>query len=123
MARRRRPAGSGRRGYQRTERVNHLLQEVVAEELERIDRDDLGFVTITGVVVDSELRQAKVFLHRLDDDTAEILAELRPRLQRAIADQARLRRTPELVFLPDPAIAAGERVEEILHGLDEGTER
>lgn len=119
MAKSRRPSGS-RRGYQRSDRVNQLLQRVLAEELRRIDREELGLVTITGVEADPEVRSARVFLDHLDDDMAAVLAELRPRLQRAINDQARLRNTPELSFHPDPAIAAGQRIDELLRRTDEG---
>ncbi len=52
-----------------------------------------------------------------DDEAAAVLAELRVRLQRAIGDQARLKRTPELAFRPDPAVRGGERIDEILRDI------
>jgi ribosome-binding factor A len=57
---------------------------------------------------------------RSDGAVAAILGEHRVRLQKAIARQLRLKRTPELTFHPDPAIAAGSRVEDILRGLQTG---
>ena len=39
------------------------------------------------------------------------------RLQRAIGDRARLRRTPPLVFVADEAARSAERIEDILRGL------
>jgi ribosome-binding factor A len=57
---------------------------------------------------------------RSDDDVIAILGEHRVRLQKGIARQLRLKRTPELAFRPDPAIVAGSRVEEILRGLQSG---
>ncbi len=44
MARRRNPS----KAYRRTDRLNELLREVIAEELGRIDDEDLELVTITG---------------------------------------------------------------------------
>ena len=41
----------------------------------------------------------------------------RPELQAAIAREVRLKRTPTLSFMADPAIAAGERVEEALRRI------
>jgi ribosome-binding factor A len=38
-------------------------------------------------------------------------------LQAAIARQARIKRTPELEFRPDPAVRTGERVERILRDV------
>ena len=117
----------GNRRYSRLDRVNHAVQEVLGDELELIDDDRLELVTVTGVRVAPDLAQAVVWFsslaHGEPDAAAAILAGHRPRLQGAIARQLRLRRTPELSFVPDPAIAAGARVEEILRTLQNGGER
>jgi ribosome-binding factor A len=114
MERRRERAGGP--GYARTQRVNALLREVVAEVLERLsDADDrLRLVTVTGVDVDPDLRHARVFLASLPEQAAEALAERRREVQAAIGGQVRLKRTPTLEFVADPAVAAAERVEQVL---------
>lgn len=111
----------GRGRYPRTARVNHVLQEVVAEALERMATDDerLQLVTVTGVEADADLRHAKVFYAARHPDAGDALESQRVALQRTINRETRLRRTPQLVFLPDPAIASGWRVEEILKDLSE----
>lgn len=100
--------------------MNELVREVLAGELERLsDIDDrLLLATITHVEVDPDLRHAKVLLSSLAEATEEALVEHRVRLQRAIARQARLKRTPLLGFAVDPAIENGRRVEAILRDLD-----
>jgi ribosome-binding factor A len=108
-----------RRQYPRVARVNELLREILAEELERIDDRRLGLATVTGVTVDGDLRHAKVWLSSMDEAAGEALAEHRWRLQSAIGRQARLRRTPELTFDADPGVAAGTRVDDILRSLDD----
>ncbi|MGH9188482.1 MAG: 30S ribosome-binding factor RbfA [Acidimicrobiales bacterium] len=115
------------RRYARVERVNRAVQEVLADELELLGDEELHLVTVTGVRTDRDLRHALVWFSALSagepDLVADRLAAHRPRLQAAIAGQLRLRRTPELTFRADPAIATGTRVEEILKGLhDSGLE-
>jgi ribosome-binding factor A len=110
--------GGGRR-FSRMARVNELVREVVAEELERIaDGDDrLALLTVTAVDVDRDLRRAKVLLSSISPDAEEALDDHRVRIQAAINRQARLKRTPQLSFSTDPAVESGRRVEDILRDL------
>ena len=123
------------RDYPRTARLNQLLHEIVAEEIERLDDERLGFFTVVGVEVDHDLRHAVVWYTALgsgdgddgDDPAAEAelvaaLEEHRSRLQRAIGQQTRIKRTPELSFRPDAVIRQAERVEQILRDLDDSGE-
>jgi ribosome-binding factor A len=104
--------------YPRALRVNQVLREVVAEELERLaDADELPMVTVTSVEVAADMRTAVVFLASADAVTLEVLDEHRSHLQRLIGRQMTIKRTPRLSFRADPAIAAGSRVEELLRGL------
>lgn len=114
------PTGGGHR-YARTARVNQLLREIVADELERIGDVDprVGLLTVTGVVTDADFQRATVYLASLSPEAAEALDEDRVRLQAAIARQVRLRRTPLLRFVADPAIETGTRIEEIIRRFDD----
>jgi ribosome-binding factor A len=105
--------------YPRAWRVNQVLRQVVAEELERLaDADErLRLVTVTSVDVTADLRHATVYLASIADDVAEALDERRPQLQRTVGRQVRMKRTPKLRFAADPAVIAGERVEEVLRRL------
>ena len=107
------------RRYPRVARVNELLREVIADELERIDDDRVGMSTVTGVTVDPDLRHATVWLSSLSSQSEEALAQHRVRLQAAIGRQMRMKRTPELRFRADPAVESGQRIEDILRGLEE----
>ncbi len=110
---------AAQRRYSRLDRVNEALREVLADELERIDDERLELVTVTGVKVEPDLRHAHVWFDTFGDGptTAGVLVQHRVRLQAAVGQQLRLKRTPELTFSPDPAIAVGTRVEEILRTL------
>ncbi|MHB8439530.1 MAG: 30S ribosome-binding factor RbfA [Acidimicrobiales bacterium] len=114
-----RRAGSGPSRFPRTARVNQVVREVVADTLERLaDGDErLSMLTVTSVDTSPDLRHATVFLSTLSDEAAESLAEHRGQLQRAIARQVRLKRTPLLEFAADPAVAHGSKVEQILRDI------
>ena len=121
MSTRRRHGGSAR-DFPRTARINELLREIVADELERIDDDRLELLTVTGIETEPDLRHARVWYDSLqgeegDAEVLEALGELRTRLQAAIGRQARLKRVPELQFAPDPAVRSGERIEAVLRDL------
>ena len=125
-----RPRGKGagfqldsKKEYPRSRRVNEVLREVLGEELERLaDADErLRLVTVTSVETSGDLRHATVFLGRLDEETAVALEERRPQLQAQIGRQVRLKRTPRLEFVADPAVAEGERIDRILERLRRGT--
>ena len=113
------------RGYPRTLRVNELLREILADELERLDDDRLELVTVTGVDAAPDLRHARVWFDSIqgeegDAEVLEALGEARVALQSAVGRQARLKRVPELDFAPDPAVRSGEQVDKILRGLHPG---
>lgn len=116
--------GSAERRYPRSARVNEILREVLADQLERTAGLDerLGMVTITAVDCEPDLRHATVYLSSLSEQESEALSAARVRLQAAISHQVRLKRTPQLSFVADPAVAAGQRIEDILRGLDGGEE-
>lgn len=109
----------GARQYPRTARLNELLREILAEALVDIDDERLEMVTITAVAIEGDLRHAAVFYDSLageegDEEVLAALAELRWRLQAAIGREARIKRTPELTFAPDPAVRSGERIDALI---------
>ena len=133
--------GSVRR-YPRMARVNEVVRETVADELERLSDPRLGLVTVTGVEVSPDLRHATVYYSALDsgdasslrapevdvaqagqrarerqEQTRTALKSAAPHLRSALGKQVRLKYLPELVFREDPAIAQGERVEAIIREL------
>lgn len=112
------------RDYPRTARLNRLFQEILAEELERLDDDRLELVTVMAVDCDADLGRAIVYYESLggaddDDHVMEALGELRPRLQSAIARQTRVKRTPELIFRPDDVVRGAARLEDVLRNLSD----
>lgn len=108
------------RRYPRTARVNEVIREVLAEELERMGDPRFELVTVTGVEVARDLRHAKVYyaaLGRQDRAIEVALGRAVPHLRGVLGRQVRLKYLPELEFHLDPAIERGQRVEEILRSI------
>ena len=107
--------------YSRSLRVNQVLRQVVADELERLaDADErLRLVTVTSVETTADLRQATVFLSSLSDDAAVALEARRVQVQRAVSRQTTFKRTPQLAFVQDPAVLTGNRIEDLIRQIHE----
>jgi ribosome-binding factor A len=104
------------------------MRETLADELERLSDPRLGFVTVTGVEVSRDLRLADVYysvLGTADDrvESANALRSATPHLRAVVGRQVRLKYNPELRFREDPAIAQGQRIDEVIRSMHEGTGR
>ena len=103
----------------RMRKVNELLREVIAEEAIELKDPRIGFLTITGVDTAPNLRTARVYYsvigdERQKEETAAALASAAKRFQAVIGNQTRLKYTPVLKFLVDPAIDEGIRMDALL---------
>jgi ribosome-binding factor A len=109
-------SSGSRHPYPRSARVNQILREIISDELVRLSDFDerLGLLTVTGVDTAADLSQAMVFFDSLSPEAIAALEERRAQIQASVNAQTRLKRTPRLAFMADPAIAHGAAVEEIL---------
>jgi len=107
--------------YSRSLRVNQVLRQVVADELERLaDADErLRLVTVTSVETTADLRQATIYLSSLSDEAAVALEQRRVQVQKVVARQTTFKRTPLLSFVQDPAVVTGNRIEDLLRQIHE----
>ena len=113
-----RPGPRSSHRYPRVQRVNQVLREVLAEEIERLSHELEGpLLTVTGVTVEPDLRHATVWLASLSDEGRTLLEENRVALQGAIARQTTMKRTPRLSFDLDPAVVQGTAVDEALRRI------
>ena len=112
--------GAGRQDrYPRVFRLNQVLREILAEEIERLTDTSGDLLTVTGVTVDPDLRHATVWLSSLPAGSRELLEERRVDLQAAVARQTTLKRTPRLSFDVDPAVVHGAAVEDVLRRIQQ----
>ena len=108
--------------YPRTARLNELLHQIVAEEIERLDDERLDLVTVMSVEVEPDLRHATVYVDTpsgadRDEEMLEALTDHRVALQKAIGQQARIKRTPQLAFRVDEVERSAGRIEDVLRHL------
>ncbi len=104
----------------RMRRVNEAIKEIIGNALTQDLKDPrIGFVTLTGVDTAPDLAHAKVFVsvygkQAEKDGTMEALRHARPYLQRVIADELKLKRTPTLDFIYDESVDRGMRIQAML---------
>ncbi|MFL5362269.1 MAG: 30S ribosome-binding factor RbfA [Myxococcales bacterium] len=114
--------------HNRPERVAHLLQQRLAELFARGLKDPrLGLVTITGVKISPDLREARVYwtVHgdeQIRKETAKGLSAARGYLRHELTTLG-LRVLPDLHFTYDEAIDTGDRIEQLLREVRDADER
>jgi ribosome-binding factor A len=107
----------------RPDRVADQIRSELASLLAREVHDPgVGFVTLTRVQVSPDLQTARVYYTALGDEPARAasgraLDRATPFLRRQIGSRLRLKRTPELRFVVDEAIAGQDRIERLLQEL------
>ncbi len=104
----------------RMRRVDEAIREVLSDAVFSDLKDPrIGFVTVTDVKTSPDLRHARVYVSVLGDEQAReaSLAGLRSAhgmLQRRIAGELRMKRTPTLEFHYDDTTDRAMRLEELL---------
>jgi ribosome-binding factor A len=104
----------------RMRRVDEAIRQVIGGAVAGELKDPrVGFVTVTDVRTSADLSHARVYVSVLGDEQGreQTLAGLRSAhgyLQRRIAEELHLKRTPTLDFLYDDTTDRAMRVEELL---------
>ena len=115
------------RPYQRTERLNSRVREVLAVACQRETREEaLRNAVITGVEVTRDLSVARVYYYVIGEGAEEVRVALERAsgfLRSRVGQEVRMRVTPELRFHFDNSVDHGRRVEGILADLHIPTEQ
>ena len=103
-------------------RVNELVRAVVAESVTGLKDPRIGLVTITGVEVSPDLREARVFVsvfgsERKREKAMAGLIGAQRYLQTRLARELTLKRTPQLSFEYDPTVERGVRMTKLIDDL------
>jgi ribosome-binding factor A len=106
-------------------KVSHLetdVQRVVADIIHNEVKDNLGFITITGVKITNELSYMYVYYTVFGDKA--VLEKTEVALERAngfiknqIAQRVKMRKVPALIFKYDDSYNKGRKIEEIIREI------
>lgn len=100
------------------------LQELIKQEMSKMLLNDLkdpriGFVTVTGVEMTGDLREAKIFVSVMGDgdkvkSSLDGLNSALGFIRREIGQRIRLRFTPEISFALDTSLDYGDHIQKLL---------
>jgi ribosome-binding factor A len=103
-------------------RVNEAVRAVVADAVGELKDPRIGLVTVTGVAVTPDLREATIYVSVLGNEkkrraTLAGLESAHGVLQARINRELSLRRTPTLAFAYDDAVERGVRMTKLIDEL------
>ncbi|THF81223.1 30S ribosome-binding factor RbfA [Cohnella fermenti] len=106
----------GRVGEQIKKEISSLIQTELKDPR-------IGFITVTGVDVTSDLSLARVYLSILGNEeqkeaTLHALAKAKGFLRSELGRRMRLRHTPEIEFRFDSSIEYGSHIESLLQEIN-----
>jgi ribosome-binding factor A len=107
-------------GTGRMRRVDEAIRQVIGEAVAGEVKDPrVGFITVTDVKTSSDLRHARVYVSVLGDAqqrqaSLEGLRSAHGFLQARVAEELRLKRTPELQFAYDDTTDRAMRVDALI---------
>ncbi len=106
---------------ERTRRVSELLKREIAAILMREFEHGGGLVSLTGVTVSRDLRNATVFFTVLGEDDAEAVArelnEAKGFIRHELGRRIHLKRLPDLVFRHDDSIRRGMKLSALIDSV------
>jgi ribosome-binding factor A len=110
--------------YKRSQRLNILLREEIADILMKKVKDPrLGFVTVTDVELSPDLKIARVFISVLNNEdnklTLEILNGAKGLVRSEVSKRVRVKYIPVIEFKIDASVAHGDRIDRLLNEIRE----
>lgn len=112
----------------RVDRVGEQIKKELGQLFQTVLHDPrIGFITVTGVRMTTDLSQAKVYISILgnDEQKAQSLLSIERAkgfIRTEIGRRIRFRHVPELLFSLDTSIDYGSRIEAVLKDLNKKNE-
>ncbi len=104
------------------DKLNHIIQREISSILQTEVKDPaIGFCTITDVDVTSDLSYAKIYVTFLNPNqkkSLEALEKSKGFIRSLLAKRLTVRKCPELIFMIDKSLEYGNKIDNIITGLN-----
>lgn len=104
----------------RSERVASLIAREVSLIISQEIRDPrLGMVTITKVIITTDLKEAKIYFTSLGDTANDlgILEGAKGYIRTTLAQRIRIKFIPDLKFIIDESLKYGEKIDRLIEEI------
>ena len=110
--------------YKRTDRVANEIQNILGDiQTQFIDLSDLGFITISNVIVSPDLKYAKIFfsvVHKkkpINEIESNLNAKAKA-FRKYLGQQLRIKFKPQLRFFYDDTLSYTAKLDTIFHDIE-----
>ena len=111
----------------RPESVGERVREVVSGVIQGMKDPRIGFVTVTGVDLSDDLKNAKVFISiykkEEKETTLKAIETAKGFIRRELGKRMTLRYLPELFFEIDKSIEYGAKIDRLLNEIKQNENR
>ena len=105
----------------KSEKLSHTFVEEISSIIrEEVKDKRIGFITITGANVTSDLSYAKIYFTTLGVDINEATKALNKAsgfIKMELSKRIEIRKMPEMEFIYDTSIEYGEKIEKIIDNI------
>jgi ribosome-binding factor A len=114
--------------FKRSQRIADRIRKEVADILHRQVGDPrMALITLTGVKVSDDLRNAKIYFVEMgretcNAETQEALKKACGFLRRELGKRLQMRYVPEITFLVDESFAYGSRIDRLINEIQQPEE-
>ena len=113
--------------YKRSQRVGDLVREEVADIIMyRLKDPRIGFVTVTGLDMSPDMKNAKVYVSVLKEEdrelTLEILNSSKSFIRSLLSKRLRMKFIPTVEFRFDTSIEYGYKIDKLLKEIKDRDE-
>lgn len=108
----------------RKERVEELIREEVSQILrQRVSDPRIGFVSITGVEMSPDLKNASIYVSIFSEESKKVeamdgLHAATGFIRRELGQMLELRSTPQIRFVRDDSLERGSRILNVMQRLE-----